>query len=256
MWLPARLTGGMNVILGPRDFLFTAVFNRRRTEAEAARLLGGALGAAGFDAGRLLGGLERRDYLLWAFITHRQVCPPDTTGTALQELVGGRCDRWHPDVRRLVAATDAATIASFPFRTSVRPEPWPATTVTLIGDAIHSMTPAGGVGANTALRDATTLCRALAAVDRGQASLQNAIQRYEAGMLDYGFAAVRRSMRNTEQALAGRFSREGTRSFFRLCGAIPALRRAVFSENWTEKTNAAAEAAADAAALPTGSLPR
>ena len=34
--------------------------------------------------------------------------------------------------------------------------------VTVIGDAVHSMTPAGGIGANTAVRDSALLGRLLA----------------------------------------------------------------------------------------------
>lgn len=235
-WLPARLTGGMNVVLGPRDFLFTAVFNRRRSAAEVLALLGDEVRSAGLDPDSLFAHLEQRDYVLWAFITHRDACPAGATGTALQQLVAGRIAGWHPDLRRLIADTEPGTVNAFPFRTSVRPRPWPTTNVTLLGDAIHSMTPAGGVGANTALRDAMVLGRALAAVHRGEQELLPAIHAYEAEMLGYGFAAVDRSLANTRQALAGRVARAGGRGFLRLCGALPPLRRAVFKETWTEGT--------------------
>jgi 2-polyprenyl-6-methoxyphenol hydroxylase-like FAD-dependent oxidoreductase len=45
-WLPDRLTGGLNVVMPPRDFLFTAVFKRRRTTEEARALLSDDVTAA------------------------------------------------------------------------------------------------------------------------------------------------------------------------------------------------------------------
>lgn len=67
--------------------------------------------------------------------------------------------------------------------------------VTLLGDAIHAMTPAGGVGANTALRDAAGLADALIDVVAGK-PLESRLAEYEAAMRDYGFAAVRYSASN------------------------------------------------------------
>jgi 2-polyprenyl-6-methoxyphenol hydroxylase-like FAD-dependent oxidoreductase len=68
--------------------------------------------------------------------------------------------------------------------------PWVTRRITLLGDAIHSMTPYRGIGANVALKDAMRLCRALAAADRGERPLVDAIHSYEADMLDYGFRAA------------------------------------------------------------------
>jgi salicylate hydroxylase len=65
---------------------------------------------------------------------------------------------------------------------------WPAGPVTLLGDAVHAMSPAGGSGANTALRDAALLTDRLST---SGGSLFDGIGDYEKAMLDYGFAAVR-----------------------------------------------------------------
>src|SRR5262249_23867 len=112
--------------------------------------------------------------------------------------------------------------------------PWSSGNVTLLGDAVHNMTPAGGVGANTALRDAALLSRKLAAVARGDTSLIAAVHDYEMAMPHYGFAAVKKSIGRTQQALAGRLARARDRTFLRLCGIVPALRRAVFAAEWTD----------------------
>ena len=76
----------------------------------------------------------------------------------------------------------------------------PTTAVTLLGDAIHAMSPAGGVGANTALRDAATLADALNKAAHGR-PLVTAVRDYETAMIDYGFAAVRASADNGHRFL-------------------------------------------------------
>ncbi|MEQ4715041.1 hypothetical protein [Nonomuraea sp. B19D2] len=73
-------------------------------------------------------------------------------------------------------------------RSAVPVPAWGPTTVAVLGGAIHSMTPARGIDADTALRDAALLTRHLAAADR---PLLEAIGAYESEMISYGFAAVR-----------------------------------------------------------------
>lgn len=67
----------------------------------------------------------------------------------------------------------------------MEPPAWTPSPVTLLGDAIHTMTPGRGIGANTALRDAALLCRTLTAVRDGQQPLLQAIGEYEAHMRAY-----------------------------------------------------------------------
>ncbi|WP_214320601.1 FAD-dependent oxidoreductase [Nonomuraea sediminis] len=105
-----------------------------------------------------------------------------------------RIGDWHPDVRAMIEHWDPETVFPITLRTSVPIDPWPTTNITLLGDAIHAMSPAGGVGANTAMRDAAALAAALA---QGT----DAIAGYEAAMTEYGFAAVRESAANGERVL-------------------------------------------------------
>jgi 2-polyprenyl-6-methoxyphenol hydroxylase-like FAD-dependent oxidoreductase len=65
--------------------------------------------------------------------------------------------------------------------------------VTLVGDAIHAMTPTLGRGANLAMRDGAMLGRSIAAVERGDETLDGALASYEAEMTSYGFDVVRKA---------------------------------------------------------------
>jgi len=109
---------------------------------------------------------------------------------SLHRAAAGLVEGWHPAVRRLIAEADVP--ATFPVRiTSAQPvTPWPVPGVTLLGDAIHTMSPGRGDGANIALKDAQALLRALQRVASGTTSLASAIRGYEAEMLQYGFQAV------------------------------------------------------------------
>jgi 2-polyprenyl-6-methoxyphenol hydroxylase-like FAD-dependent oxidoreductase len=62
------------------------------------------------------------------------------------------------------------------------------------GDAIHSMSPSRGEGANTALRDAHLLRDVLVEAVSGGVALADVTARYEAEMPRYGFEAVANSV--------------------------------------------------------------
>jgi 2-polyprenyl-6-methoxyphenol hydroxylase-like FAD-dependent oxidoreductase len=222
------------MVMPPRDFLFTAVFRRREQPADVAARLRDRLAAAGLDADQLMRDAADNDYIMWAFVAHRRSCPRGTDGLrgkALREVVEQRTARWHPVLRRLVAESDPDTVEQFDFAAAAPVKPWPDTSVTLLGDAIHYMPPVGGMGGNTALQDAQRLCVALATAANGASPLATALRDYQAEMLDRGFKTVRGVRLYTRMAISrSRLLRATARGFFRLCGAVGPLRRAVFSD--------------------------
>jgi 2-polyprenyl-6-methoxyphenol hydroxylase-like FAD-dependent oxidoreductase len=144
---------------------------------------------------------------------------------ALRELALKACSGWHPDFSTMIRMTDPSSIGVITIRTSVPVEPWPSGRITLIGDAIHSMTPYRGIGGNVALRDASLLGRKVAAAHRGEMPLLRAIHEYESAMLDYGFRAVRNSLDAAEQANAeGALAFSLGNLFFRIVNALPPLK--------------------------------
>ncbi|MFB4273749.1 MULTISPECIES: FAD-dependent oxidoreductase [unclassified Nonomuraea] len=237
-WLPQQLLAGMNVFWPPRDFLFTAIFRRREDPASIAARLGDRVRALGLDPDRLLADARDDDYVLWAFIAHRDCLPADFTPkaradpAAVRELLARRTAGWHPDLRRLLADSTPDTLYRTEFSAAVPLRPWRTGNVTGLGDAVHHMPPVGGLGGNTALRDAHRLCAALAAADRGDMPLRQALHAYEAEMLRHGFRTVREVVRNTGAAITrSPVRRSASRWFFRACGAVPPLGRAALGEH-------------------------
>jgi 2-polyprenyl-6-methoxyphenol hydroxylase-like FAD-dependent oxidoreductase len=182
-----------------------------------------------------------RDYInlsIWSSHSH---FPSDTAQRRGAKLVQTALDatrNWHPDLRRILELSDPDD--AFPLRiaTSAPVEPWQTTNITLLGDAIHTMTPGQGVGANTALRDATLLTRELTAAAREKKPLLGAIADYEAKMLPYGTARVADSLKNNGTSgddplykpVAGRLALFGARSYFAASSRIPSLRRKFLAE--------------------------
>ncbi|WP_433251614.1 FAD-dependent oxidoreductase [Streptosporangium sp. CA-135522] len=177
-----------------------------------------------------------RDYINWGFSAATDKFPPDVLrmrGEELKRLVLDMTRDWHPHMRELFEAADPGSCFPVNIRTSVPIPPWKTTGVTLLGDAIHTMTPGHGVGANTALRDAMLLCRELVAAHAGDKTALEAVGAYEAEMIPYGFARVADSLAQNgtggddplHRPVVGRLVLAATRAFFRTTALVPALRR-------------------------------
>jgi len=138
-------------------------------------------------------------------------------------------NNWHPVLRSLIAGSDQKSISAVPVLTSIPVKPWQSTNVTLLGDAIHTMTPLQGLGGSSALRDAGVLCRELVEVARGARTPIVAINGYEKVMINYGFAAVRRSAWFAHIVVSENRLLRGTfKAALRIATRIPALKRRMF----------------------------
>jgi 2-polyprenyl-6-methoxyphenol hydroxylase-like FAD-dependent oxidoreductase len=167
-------------------------------------------------------------YVVWAWAGAETSYPRgvrDLDGAQLKRLVTDRIAGWSGPLRTLVDATKPATITTVPLRTMPHLPDWMPSAVTLLGDAIHNMTPMAGIGANTALRDADQLRRSLS----GFADPINSIGTYETAMRDYANRALKLSTRNaTNAALASRANRAAFRALLRAGAHLPALQHKMF----------------------------
>lgn len=125
--------------------------------------------------------------------------PADLKRYALQRVAS-----WHPDLITLVRLWDVDTVQPLTLRSHVPAAPWEPTQVTVVGDAVHAMSPALGLGANTALRDAQALGTELVAAASGAKPLLSAIGDYESAMRACGYDAVRASAAAGEHLIGHR----------------------------------------------------
>jgi salicylate hydroxylase len=175
-----------------------------------------------------------RSYLMWALSARREQFGIDGNvedldreilkAIALRTMTG-----WNERFRDLVHLADPDTINMISIRTSVPVSPWRSGRITLLGDAIHSMTPYRGIGANVALKDAMRLRDAMVGASNGERDVLAAIRSYEAEMIRYGFAAVENSRLAMEQALTtSAVQRMMSRTAFRIIDKVPPLKRWIF----------------------------
>lgn len=110
-------------------------------------------------------------------------------GKAVKESLCREFSGWHPDVIKLIEATDASTITSrslFMLPVGTRWENKRG--LTLLGDAAHLMTPFVGQGVNCALRDAMELAKSITRIFQenpqgaNHIRLQSAIKAFEEDM--------------------------------------------------------------------------
>ena len=111
----------------------------------------------------------------------------------LQTLSLELMKEWPESSRAIPAHGDPTSFFFVEMYTSIPCEMPRSANVTLLGDAIHAMTPTLGRGANIAMHDGALLGRHLEDVVQGRRKLAEAISEYEAEMTRYGFDVVKKS---------------------------------------------------------------
>ena len=137
------------------------------------------------------------DYVYWAILIPKKLLAP--TDEILEKVLSQPAkdlslmvaSEWHPSIKSLLelqdpTQTSAIRVFSAP---PVISEWTPSAKVTVMGDAIHTLSPAGGVGAVTTIKDAASLTKIL--VEQGLS--KESIGAYESAMRAYATASVQRS---------------------------------------------------------------
>ncbi|MET4141381.1 NAD(P)/FAD-dependent oxidoreductase [Pedobacter sp. UYP1] len=141
----------------------------------------------------------QQDYIYWAFIGNRHrfglsmeeklLFSPAEILLRIQKVTSS----WAPTFQALFELADPATLTLTPVKIALPEKTWRSNKITALGDAIHAMSPAGGLGANSALYDAALLTGNLVKAARKKIDLAYAISDYETTMLNHSINAVNAS---------------------------------------------------------------
>lgn len=151
---------------------------------------------------------EQDDYVVAIVGGRHEYFPALTDGThhhsapQLQHIAAQTLADWPTAAANVIRAGDPSSFFPVEMYTSVPCTLDTPSRVTVLGDAIHAMTPTLGRGANVAMRDGALLGRTLKAVARGRTDLPTALAAYEHDMLGYGFAVVTAAARIGQQRMA------------------------------------------------------
>ncbi|WP_220199964.1 FAD-dependent oxidoreductase [Ktedonospora formicarum] len=185
-WVPDMLIDSFNRITGPVGVsMSVATCWKREAYASATAM---------FAPNRHLTVVP--DYLAWMLdgpqtqLASTEEQGARVKGPMLHRLAQQMLKEWPPSLRRIVEEATVADTFLVNLHSSRPVKSWQTRNVTLLGDAIHTMSPGRGEGANTALRDAESLRQVLVEVVMLGKQLVQAKVQYEAAMLRYGFEAV------------------------------------------------------------------
>jgi 2-polyprenyl-6-methoxyphenol hydroxylase-like FAD-dependent oxidoreductase len=154
---------------------------------------------AGFQMMPVIELHPQEDYVVCIIGGRKELFGQDDSGLSalssedLQKLSLKLMKEWPETAREIPAHGDPKSFFFVEMYTSVPCEVPKCANVTLLGDAIHAMTPTLGRGANVAMRDGALLGRHLEAVTNGRRTLVQAISEYETDMSTYGFDVVEKS---------------------------------------------------------------
>ncbi|AZA84622.1 hypothetical protein C1637_07230 [Chryseobacterium lactis] len=140
------------------------------------------------------------NYFYWAFIGNPEAFgwpAADFYPYSTDEIfhcINQLTDQWHPKLKALFDQADKTSLSATPIRSSLPKEKWEPGNITALGDAVHTMSPAGGVGANTAFIDAALLSKNIHEALVSNSDISVALSHYEDQMLIYSNQAVEMSL--------------------------------------------------------------
>jgi 2-polyprenyl-6-methoxyphenol hydroxylase-like FAD-dependent oxidoreductase len=115
------------------------------------------------------------------------------TSDELQQMAIDLLREWSGDAHLAPIAAERGSFFYIQMNSSIPFELTPHSNVTLLGDAIHTMTPSLGRGANVALRDSILLGKEIVNVVKDRKPIMECLRSYETEMTQYGFGVVRYS---------------------------------------------------------------